>query len=184
MSCCFTCGPLTKGKLSMVVDMFSSFYWRCSGEEGSDPAAQTDSLCRERQHLWSCHEVYLSCPKHHPTALAQGTGCLELCFKYKELQERWLSANSSFGRKTFSKIGPECYFSWKEHIISWAFVFCILCRFPFSPCKVSMFLFHWCKYPLKALIELALMSTLMSCWKFRAAFEMLTKMSVTLFHKL
>lgn len=139
---------------------------------------------KERQHLWSCHEVYLSCPKHHPTALAQGTGCLELCFKYKELQERWLSANSSFGRKTFSKIGPECYFSWKEHITSWAFVFCILCRFPFSPCKVSMFLFHWCKYPLKALIELALMSTLMSCWKFRAAFEMLTKMSVTLFHKL
>lgn len=36
-----------------------------------------------------------------------------------------------------SKTGSECYCKWKEHILSWALVFCILCHFPFSPCKVS-----------------------------------------------
>lgn len=67
-----------------------------------------------------------------------------------------------------------------ENIVSWALMLSILCPFPFSPCKASMFLFCWCQHPRKP--SLNWLSWVLGCWQFETALGMLAKMSVSLFH--
>lgn len=100
-----------------------------------------------RGGFWSCCPdrllVHLSCPKHHPTASAQGTGCLEMCFKNKSRSSRKadlvpivrLGGNCSV-RLVLSATLAEKNMLSVEHL---CFAFCVVSHFLLARFQCSCF---------------------------------------------